>query len=97
MKDITLHLRQESKRMDLPLDVIRTLCEAYAALIRLEEERDAALAVVDEFIIDTTTNNETPIHECGFRYDPEKGKCDACEAWGNYVGLFCSSEEEETL
>ena len=58
-------------------------------------ERDAALAVVDEFIIDTTTNNETPIHECAFRYDPEKGKCNACEAWGNYVGLFCSSEDEE--
>ena len=64
---------------------------------RLQAERDAALAVVDEFIADTTTNNETPIHECAFRYDPEKGKCDACEAWGNYVGLFCSSEEEETL
>ena len=63
---------------------------------RLQAERDAALAVVDEFIIDTTTNNETPIHECAFLYDPEKGKCNACEAWGNYVGLFCSSEEEET-
>ena len=63
---------------------------------RLQAERDAALAVVDEFIIDTTTNNETPIHECAFLYDPEKGKCDACGAWGNYVGLFCSSEEEET-
>ena len=62
---------------------------------QLRKERDAALAVVNEFISDTTVNNETPIHECGFRYDPEKGKCDACEAWGNYVGLFCSNEEEE--
>ena len=62
---------------------------------RLQAERNAALAVVDEFIIDTTTNNETPIHECGFLYDPEKGKCNACEAWGNYVGLFCSREDEE--
>ena len=60
-------------------------------------ERNAALAVVNEFISDTTTNNETPTHECEFVTDPEKGKCDACEAWGNYVGLFCSSEEEETL
>jgi hypothetical protein len=42
MKDIALHLRQESKRTDLPLDVIRTLCEAYAEMIRLEEERDEA-------------------------------------------------------
>jgi hypothetical protein len=70
--------------------------EAEEEIKLLRKERDAALAVVDEFIIDTTTNNETPIHECAFRYDPEKGKCDACEAWGNYVGLFCSSEEEET-
>ena len=64
-------------------------------IAQLTKERDAALAVVDEFIIDTTTNNETPIHECAFLYDPEKGKCNACEAWGNYVGLFCSSEDEE--
>ena len=65
-------------------------------IAQLRKERAAALAVIDEFIIDTTTNNETPIHECEFRYDPEKGKCDKCQAWGNYVGLFCSSEEEET-
>ena len=70
--------------------------EAVQEIKLLRKERDAALAVVDEFIIDTTTNNETPIHECAFLYDPEKGKCDSCEAWGNYVGLFCSSEEEET-
>ena len=72
------------------------LKESQEEIALLRKERDAALAVVDEFIIDTTTNNETPIHECAFLYDPEKGKCDACGAWGNYVGLFCSSEEEET-
>ena len=71
--------------------------EAADTIEQLRKERDAALAVVDEFISDTTTNNETPTHECEFVTDPEKGKCDACEAWGNYVGLFCSSEEEETL
>jgi len=49
MKDMALHLRQESKRTDLPLDVIRTLCEAYAALIRLEEERDEARLEVCNF------------------------------------------------
>ena len=60
-------------------------------------ERDAALAVVNEFVSDTTTNNETPDHECEFSHSPETGKCDACEAWGNYVGLFCSrTDEEET-
>ena len=72
------------------------LKESQEEIALLRKERDAALAVVDEFIADTTANNKTPIHECEFRYDPEKGKCDACEAWGNYVGLFCSSEEEET-
>ena len=70
--------------------------EAEEEIKLLRKERDAALAVVDEFIADTTANNETPIHECEFVTDPEKGKCDSCEAWGNYVGLFCSSEEEET-
>ena len=60
-------------------------------------ERDAALAVVNEFVSDTTTNNETPDHECEFSHSPETGKCDACEAWGDYVGLFCSrTDEEET-
>ena len=73
------------------------VAEASDEIKLLRKERDAALAVVDEFISDTTTNNETPTHECEFVTDPEKGKCDACEAWGNYVGLFCSSEEEETL
>ena len=78
---------------------IIAICQQYLntveTLERVTKERDAALAVVNEFIIDTTTNNETPIHECAFRYDPEKGKCDKCEAWGNYVGLFCSNEDEE--
>ena len=64
---------------------------------RLQKERDAALAVVNEFVSDTTTNNKTPDHECEFSHSPETGKCDACEAWGNYVGLFCSrTDEEET-
>ena len=74
-----------------------TLIPIIEQVERLCKERDAALAVVDEFIADTTTKNGTPTHECGFRYDPEKGKCNACEAWGNYVGLFCSrTDEEET-
>jgi hypothetical protein len=42
MKDIALHLRYESKRTDLPEDVIRTLSEAYVEISRLKRERDAA-------------------------------------------------------
>ena len=42
MKDIALHLRYESKRTDLPNDVIQTLSEAYAEISRLERERDYA-------------------------------------------------------
>ena len=42
MKDIALHLRYESKRTDLPKDVIRTLSKAYAKISRLERERDEA-------------------------------------------------------
>ena len=78
------------------------LCEVVGEMNkRLQAERDAALAVVNEFVSDTTSKNQTPDHECEFLYNPETGKCDACEAWGNYVGLFCSredeDEEEETL
>ena len=42
MKDVALHLRYESKRTDLPDDVIQTLSEAYAEISRLERERDEA-------------------------------------------------------
>jgi len=64
-------------------------------ILELTTERDAALSVVNEFISDTTFKNQTPDHECEFKYSPETGKCDACEAWGNYIGLFCSREDEE--
>ena len=42
MKDIALHLRYESKRTDLPDDVIQTLSEAYAEISRLERKLKAA-------------------------------------------------------
>ena len=85
-------------------DIAESVYELEAECYRLRAElktsnaeRDAALAVVNEFVSDTTTNNETPDHECEFSHSPETGKCDACEAWGNYVGLFCSrTDEEET-
>jgi hypothetical protein len=35
-KDIALHLRYETKRTDLPDDVIRTMAEAYAEIVGLE-------------------------------------------------------------
>jgi hypothetical protein len=42
MKDIALHLRYESKRTDLPDDVIQTLSEAYAEISRLERQLKVA-------------------------------------------------------
>ena len=42
MKDIALHLRYESKRTDLPDDVIQTLSEAYAEISRLERKLKVA-------------------------------------------------------
>jgi hypothetical protein len=42
MKDIALHLRYESKRTDLPNDVIQTLSEAYAEISRLERKLKVA-------------------------------------------------------
>ena len=43
-KDIALHLREQSKRTDLPVDVIRTFSEAYAEIVDLEKKlSDCAL------------------------------------------------------
>ena len=36
-KDIAMHLREQSKRTDLPIDVIRTFSDAYAEIVRLED------------------------------------------------------------
>ena len=37
-KDVAMHLREQSKRTDLPIDVIRTFSDAYAEIVRLEEQ-----------------------------------------------------------
>ena len=36
--DVAMHLREQSKRTDLPVDVIRTFSDAYAEIVRLEGE-----------------------------------------------------------
>ena len=53
MKDIALHLRYESKRTDLPEDVIQTLSEAYAEISRLERK----LKVVNSYQTIVTEHN----------------------------------------
>lgn len=35
--DVAMHLREQSKRTDLPADVIRTFSDAYAEIVRLED------------------------------------------------------------
>ena len=93
-------LRQQVENIKNGFEGSCYACEVVGEMNKkLLAERDAALAVVNEFVSDTTSKNQTPDHECEFLYNPETGKCDACEAWGNYVGLFCSreDEDEETL
>jgi len=53
MKDIALHLRYESKRTDLPEDVIQTLSEAYAEISRLERK----LKVANSYQTSVTEHN----------------------------------------
>ena len=53
MKDVALHLRYESKRTDLPDDVIQTLSEAYVEISRLERERDDARQEICIRVCDT--------------------------------------------
>ena len=74
---------------------------------QLTKERDEARrvlkAIVEEFVQHEQAMNQsypaTPMHECEFSWNPECGKCDACEAWGDYV-LIChplwETDEEET-
>lgn len=73
---------------------------------QLRKERDEARrvlkSIVEEFVQHAQTMNPfypaTPMHECEFSWNPECGKCNACEAWGDYV-LIChplgDTEEEE--
>lgn len=68
-----------------------------------DEARDVMHSVVEEFVQHSQPSHPrhqpTPIHECEFRYNPESGKCDACEAWSDYVRIchpHADTEEEET-
>ena len=74
---------------------------------KLREERDEARrvlkAIVEEFVQHEQAMNPsypaTPMHECEFSWNPECGKCDACEAWGDYVRIChpnTDTEEDET-
>ncbi|CAB4146870.1 hypothetical protein UFOVP496_51 [uncultured Caudovirales phage] len=77
-----------------------------ANLKQMQNERDEARrvlkSIVEEFVQHAQTMNPfypaTPMHECEFSWNPECGKCNACEAWGDYV-LIChplgDTEEEE--
>jgi hypothetical protein len=69
-----------------------------------DEARRVLEAIVEEFVQHAQAMNPfypaTPHHECEFSWSPERGKCAACEAWGDYV-LIChplwETDEEETL
>ena len=73
------------------------------AIRERDEARRVLKSIVEEFVQHAQTMNPlypaTPSHECQFSWNPESGKCDACEAWGDYV-LIChplvETEEEET-
>lgn len=51
--EIAIEVRQQTKRTDLPVDVIRTLSRAFYAIGQLERERDESktrLAIADEIL-----------------------------------------------
>jgi hypothetical protein len=67
-----------------------------------DEARDVMHSVVEEFVQHGQPSHPrhqpTPIHECEFRYAPERGKCDACEAWADYVRIchpLADTKEED--
>ena len=67
-----------------------------------DEARRVLKSIVEEFVQHAQAMNPfypaTPMHECEFSWNPESGKCNACEAWSDYV-LIChplgETEEEE--
>ena len=48
-KDIALYLREQTKRTDLPEEVIRTYAEAYNEITRLEEENEELESLLDDY------------------------------------------------
>lgn len=48
-KDIALELRQQTKRTDLPEDVIRTMAEAYYVLTTLEIMNEELESLLDDY------------------------------------------------
>lgn len=51
--EIAIEAREQTKRTDLPVDVIRTLSNAYYAIGQLERERDenkTRLAIADDIL-----------------------------------------------
>lgn len=47
--DIALHLREQTKRTDLPNDVIRAMANAYNEITRLEEENKELESLLDDY------------------------------------------------
>ena len=69
MKDMILHLRQESKRLDIPIDVIRTLSQAYAEMILLQEERDQARRMYCTCMESPTRTSGIPARETALLWE----------------------------
>ena len=76
---------------------IRCLTEIVEVRRERDEARRVLKAIVEEFVQHGQPSHPlhqpTPMHECEFSWNPESGKCNACEAWGDYV-LICHPLEE---
>ena len=104
----SLLLQQRGCRDEAARRAARCIDRLKIKVGQMTEERDEARrvlkSIVEEFVQHAQTMNPfypaTPMHECEFSWNPECGKCDACEAWGDYV-LIChplwETDEEETL
>jgi len=81
----------------------RCLTEIVEARRERDEARDVMHSVVEEFVQHGQPMNPfyppIPMHECEHKHNPERGKCDACEAWSEYVRIchpLERTDEEET-
>jgi hypothetical protein len=109
--ELAMQIRQMGYMLGLKsstmVPLIDKIREMQEGLLRLRKERDEARkvmhSVVEEFVQHTQTqhplHHPTPMHECEFSWNPECGKCDACETWSDYVRICHpheDTEEEET-
>ena len=85
---IDYRLRCHTKRTDLPADVLRDIGEAYAEIMRLQRERDEAIAFVETIAHDVSVLSTRPAAIIKF-----SDLVDQINEWGDAARKILGSKE----